>query len=94
MGAGVEAQSNVFQAPPWPLQARKSKLYPEAPQREGEALAGQTAGEDWRTLKKAGRWDANSWKDSLVKTPKPDHLGERLTVPCVADKGQEIPQFR
>lgn len=27
MGAGVEAQSSVFQAPPWPLQARKSKLY-------------------------------------------------------------------
>lgn len=69
-------------------------LCPEAPHREGEDLAGQTAQEGWRTLKKAGRWAANSWKDSLTKTPKADHLGERLTFPCVADKGQEIPQFR
>lgn len=32
--------------------------------------------------------------ERLTKTPKADHLGERLTFPCVADKGQEIPQFR
>ena len=40
---GIGAGFSVSQAPPLPLQARKSKLCPEAPQREGAASAGQTA---------------------------------------------------
>lgn len=36
---------------------------PRGPSEGGEDLAGQTAQEGWRTLKKAGRWAANSWKD-------------------------------
>lgn len=90
---GVGAQSSISRAPPWPLQARKSTLCPEAPQREGAASLARLPREGWRVLKEAGGCAASSWKGSLTKTPEPDHLEERLTVP-MCDKGQEIPQVR
>lgn len=90
---GVGARSSISQAPPWPLQARKSTLCPEAPQREGAVSLAKLPREGWRVLNKAGGCTANSWKGSLMKTPEPDHLEERLTVP-MCDKGQEIPQVR
>ena len=67
---------------------------PRGPSEGGGRLGRSDCPGGLEKLKKVGRWAANSWKDSLMKPPKADHLGERLTFPCVADKGQEIPQFR
>lgn len=40
---GTAAPPSVSQAPPWLLQARKSKLCPEAPQKKGRLGPDQTA---------------------------------------------------
>lgn len=66
---GVGAQFSISQAPPWPLQARKSKLCPEAPQREWAVSLARLPREGWRVLKEAGGCAANSWKGSLMKNP-------------------------
>lgn len=66
---------------------------PRGPSEGGGSLIGQTSRGGLERAQGGRRCAANSWKGLLKKTPEPDHLEERLTVP-MCDKGQEIPQVR
>lgn len=73
---------------------QKVQAVPRRLRGRGQAQWAVRLPRDGWPLKEAGGWAANSWKGSVMKTPDGDHLREGSPFPCVADKGQEIPQLR